>query len=195
MSSRTLCPCVFVALLAACSSDPKSAEPPEGAHIPTGLSDLTTPSDGFQVRNLGADIAPGEDVEYCEIGELPGDPSETYYVKSVELANAPFSHHFVVGAATPGSDADASFRAMNVGDKVVCNGANFEWPEDGLVGVASAQTPYFSLTFPKGVGTVLHGNERVVFDYHYVNTGTFEDLFDWVGGVMAELEAAAGART
>jgi dephospho-CoA kinase len=32
-------------------------------------------------------------------------------------------------------------------------------------------------------------------DYHYVNTGTFEDLLDWVGGVMAELEAGAGART
>ena len=31
-------------------------------------------------------------------------------------------------------------------------------------------------------------------DYHYVNTGTFEDLFDWVGGVMAELEDGAGAR-
>jgi dephospho-CoA kinase len=31
-------------------------------------------------------------------------------------------------------------------------------------------------------------------DFHYVNTGTFEDLFDWVGGVMAELEAEAGAR-
>ena len=30
-------------------------------------------------------------------------------------------------------------------------------------------------------------------DYHYVNTGTFEDLFNWVGGVMAELEAQAGA--
>jgi dephospho-CoA kinase len=31
-------------------------------------------------------------------------------------------------------------------------------------------------------------------DYHSVNTGTFEDMFDWVGGVMAELEAGAGAR-
>jgi dephospho-CoA kinase len=31
-------------------------------------------------------------------------------------------------------------------------------------------------------------------DYHYVNTGTFEDLFAWVGGVMAELEAEAGSR-
>ena len=30
-------------------------------------------------------------------------------------------------------------------------------------------------------------------DFHYVNTGTFEDLFTWVGGVMAELEAGADA--
>ncbi len=28
-------------------------------------------------------------------------------------------------------------------------------------------------------------------DYHYVNKGTFDDLFEWVGGVMAELEAEA----
>jgi dephospho-CoA kinase len=28
-------------------------------------------------------------------------------------------------------------------------------------------------------------------DYHYVNKGTFEDLFEWVGGVMAELETEA----
>ena len=30
-------------------------------------------------------------------------------------------------------------------------------------------------------------------DYHYVNTGSFEDLFGWVGGVMAQLEAEAPA--
>ena len=28
-------------------------------------------------------------------------------------------------------------------------------------------------------------------DYHYVNKGTFDDLFEWVGGVMAELETEA----
>ena len=30
-------------------------------------------------------------------------------------------------------------------------------------------------------------------DYHYVNTGSFDDLFAWVGGIMAELEAEAAA--
>jgi dephospho-CoA kinase len=32
-------------------------------------------------------------------------------------------------------------------------------------------------------------------DFHYVNTGTYEDLLAWVGGVTAELEAEARART
>jgi dephospho-CoA kinase len=31
-------------------------------------------------------------------------------------------------------------------------------------------------------------------DFHYVNTGSFEDLFEWVGGVMETLEAEAAAR-
>ena len=31
-------------------------------------------------------------------------------------------------------------------------------------------------------------------DYHYVNTGTFEDVHEWVGGVMRELEAEAATR-
>ncbi len=32
-------------------------------------------------------------------------------------------------------------------------------------------------------------------DFHYVNTGTFDDLHDWVGGVMAKLTAEASRPT
>ncbi len=32
-------------------------------------------------------------------------------------------------------------------------------------------------------------------DFHYANTGTFEDLFAWVDEVMAQLEAQADAAT
>jgi hypothetical protein len=174
-----------VALLAACSStegsghsqtpvqDSGSANGNETQHATKpskGLDDLTVPEDGFQVRNAGAEIDPGQDVEYCEIGELPGDPSETYYVHSVELANAPYSHHFVVATALPDSAAEAALQESNIGDKVVCNGANYQWPEEGLVFLGSAQTPYISRGYPKGVGTTLHGHQRVVFDYHYLNT-------------------------
>jgi dephospho-CoA kinase len=31
-------------------------------------------------------------------------------------------------------------------------------------------------------------------DYHYVNTGTFDDLHAWVGNVMADLRAEVAAR-
>jgi dephospho-CoA kinase len=31
-------------------------------------------------------------------------------------------------------------------------------------------------------------------DYHYVNTGSFDDLYEWVGGVMRQLVAEAAAR-
>ncbi len=138
--------------------------------VPDSSIDLAVPSDGFQLRSVGADIAPGQDIEYCEIGEVPGDANVTYPVQSFELANAPFSHHFVVALAEPGSDADAVLRTLNIGDRVVCDGANYQWPQTGLFLLASAQTPYVSQSFPPGVGTFLHGHQRIVFDYHYLNT-------------------------
>ncbi len=190
---RTVSLCVSAGLLVlspACTSTPErghvatphldepapgdGAAPSDAAPEPTGLDDLTVPTDGFQVRSMGADIDPGGDVEYCEIGELPGTPDETYYVGAVELANAVHSHHLVVAAALPGSASDAALRAMNIGDKVICNGTNYEFPQDGLVFVGSAQTPYIDRKFPKGVGSVLHGNQRIVFDYHYLNTSDTE---------------------
>jgi dephospho-CoA kinase len=43
---------------------------------------------------------------------------------------------------------------------------------------------------------LLPDREKVrLADYHYVNTGTFDDLYEWVGGVMRELEVEAAART
>lgn len=175
-----------LAFLFACSSNTGEAGPTKSSTKPVGpektptqvstgpsktIDDLTVPDDGFQVRNQGAEIGPGEDIEYCEIAELPGDAGETYYARSVELGNAPFSHHLVVATALPGSAAEAALQESAIGDKIVCNGANYEWPQNGLVFLGSAQTPYISRDFPKGVGTILHGHQRVVFDYHYLNTG------------------------
>jgi hypothetical protein len=61
-------------------------------------------------------------------------------------------------------------RKLKVGARFRCNGANFEWPQEGLLGLVSSQTQEHSLEFPEGVGTILHGNQRFVFDYHYLNT-------------------------
>jgi hypothetical protein len=150
----------------AVTSEPAPSDEP----LTGGLSKLTVPSNGLQLFSMGAEIAAGEDIEYCEIAELPGEDNQPYYVNSVELANAAFSHHLVVGAALPGSDADAALRMLNVGDRLPCNGANYEWPQDGLMLIGSAQTPYISVEYPEGVGILLYGKQRVVFDYHYLNT-------------------------
>jgi hypothetical protein len=173
LSLVSWCGAALALLLLACSSEP-SAEPSREhdastPDAPNGPDGLTVPKQGFQVRSVGVEIGPGQDIEYCEIAELPGDPSDTYYVNSVELANAKFSHHLVVSTATPGSPAEARLRSFKVGDHIKCNGANYEWPEEGLVGLASSQTESITLKYPAGVGVVLHGKQRAVFDYHYVN--------------------------
>jgi hypothetical protein len=49
--------------------------------------ELEAPKSGFQVRSHGAEVQPGEDVEYCEVARLPGEAADEYYVNRVELAN------------------------------------------------------------------------------------------------------------
>jgi len=164
-------PALLAVTLLGCSSS-KSAG--TGADAGTGEKylGLETPTDGFQVRDIGTRIAAGDEKEYCEVAELPGDPSDTYYVKSIELANGPRSHHLIVTAAAPGSPMDGKLRAMSIGDKVPCLSAAIAFGEDGAQGVGGIQQPYGRVDYPDGVGRVFHGGQRVVFDYHYFNSGT-----------------------
>lgn len=129
---------------------------------------LETPSDGFQVRSQGAPVEVGQDIEYCEVAELPGTPDQTYYVRSVELGNGLGSHHLIVSAATPGSRAEANLLTKNIGDKVQCLGAEQAFGQ-GFEGIDGIQQPYGRLDYPDGIGRVYHGKQRIVFDYHYLN--------------------------
>lgn len=65
---------------------------------------LRTPAEGegFQLRTTGIRIGPGEDLEYCEVLQVPGDGSETYYVQSLEVGNGEGSHHLLLDAVRPG---------------------------------------------------------------------------------------------
>lgn len=151
--------CAVIAVTA-CTDDEKAPEPYLG---------LAWPSHGFQVRSVGADILPGEDVEYCEVAELPGEPGQKYYVNAVELANAPSSHHLFLSAAAPGSRAEARLRGMKLGDRVPCFSAQTAFSEGGLESVYGIQQHYGRLNFPAGIGREFYGGQRLVFDYHYVN--------------------------
>ncbi len=166
MNTQRLGSGVALLLLAACSSsdDGKKNEPADEKYL--GLS---TPTDGFQVRNLGKDIQPGEDVEYCEVAEMPGEPDTVYYVNRLEFANGNASHHLIIDTAKPGSAAEENLRGRNVGDQVECLSSQSAFG-DGFEFTGGIQRPYGDLVFPEGVGRVYHGGQRFVFDFHYYNT-------------------------
>ena len=130
--------------------------------------DLEAPPDGqgFQLRNTGTTIRVGEDVEYCEILELPGTPDDTYYVNRFESAMTAGSHHLIVAAWEGEPDSGA------VGDIEPCFVNAFG---GSLIDVTGQQLPYHEETFPEGVGRVYHGGQKILFNYHYLNASD-EDL-------------------
>jgi hypothetical protein len=128
---------------------------------------LPEPEAGIQMRSVGELIAPGEDVEYCEVVVLPGDASTEYYVKRFEVQMTTFSHHLIVSAAVVGSDTEA---AAKPGTKKKCIGARTYGGE--LVPVTGSQQAYNSESYPDGVGRLYHGGQRLIFDYHYLNTSS-----------------------
>lgn len=112
-------------------------------------------------------MAPGTDVELCEVVQLPGDASETYYVDRLEAAMTEGSHHLIVSAVEPGSPTE---KGLDPGYRRPCITA--EQLGSDLLPVTGSQKPYREETFPPGVGRVYHGGQLVIFDYHYLNTTT-----------------------
>lgn len=135
---------------------------------------LAPPEHGFQVGSTGTTIQPGEDVEYCETVLIPGDASDTYYVKRFESQMTLGSHHLIVQAAAVGSDVEAALPGP--GEPWPCTGPMGPDGEGGagifsteLLPVTGAQHPYHEETFPDGVGRIYHGGQKLIFDYHYLN--------------------------
>jgi hypothetical protein len=125
---------------------------------------LDAPARGFQVRSIGTEISPGEDVEYCEIARLPGDASDAYHVTRFESAMTPGSHHLIVAAVPPESSA-----GLIVGERYRCIGPSLPGGTADLASVTGSQLPYYSHSFPEGVGRQFEGGQFVVFNYHYLN--------------------------
>lgn len=157
----------LLCLVAGCGSG--GAAETDSPTAPDTYLGLSTPAHGLQVRNSGATIAAGQDVEFCEVAELPGDPGQEYFVNKLELGNAAYSHHFVVGAAQPGTLAEKNLALRKVGDKEQCISSKMVFGED-LDIIEGIQLPTGEVTFPPGIAKKFHGGQRLVFDYHYFNT-------------------------
>jgi hypothetical protein len=167
--------CIFACFALAssgCSSDDAASDPPAERNVEpeeTYLG-LELPSNGLQIRSIGEEIKPGEDVEYCEVAQLPGDASEQYIVKSFEFANATGSHHLIVSAMLPGSRAEERVKELGVGNKIECFSAENAFGNEGVIGVGGTQQAYTEVVMPERVGRAYSGGQYIVFDYHYLNT-------------------------
>jgi hypothetical protein len=129
---------------------------------------MEVPGAGFQLRSSGVMIEPGEDVEYCEVVQLPGDASETIYVNRFESKTTNAAHHFTVVAVVPGSEADAS---MLHGQRTTCVGGppgNY-WD---YTAVTNSQHPSHTDVLPPGAGRKFQGGQKLIFNYHYLNAST-----------------------
>ncbi|HVU00566.1 MAG TPA: hypothetical protein VHE30_02400 [Polyangiaceae bacterium] len=168
-TKTTLALCCLPALLLslACSSS-KDDKSNTGATTEKYLG-IEMPTDGFMVKNTGRTIAAGDDAEYCEVSEIPGKPTDTYYVNRLEFGNGDHSHHLIVNAALPGGAAEAKLATMKIGDQVPCLSSQGAFG-DGFEFMGGIQRPYGDMSFPAGVGRVYHGGQRIVFDFHYYNT-------------------------
>jgi hypothetical protein len=151
-----------LALCLACGSTNDDASAPAADDYPVVLS---APAHGMQVQTAGRTIPSGADEEWCEVVELPGDPADTYFIGRTELAMAPFSHHLIVSYAPEGS---ARLAQAPLGAPVACDGAHVFG--SNLVTLAASAETYVSNQLPPGVGYVVRGGQRLVFDYHALNT-------------------------
>ena len=165
----------FAGVLAACGSggdddgvgdvDGGGTGPDAGVPDCDELLCLQPPARGFQVRSIGQVIHSGQDIEYCEAVQLPGDPSDVYYVNRLESEMSPSSHHLIVTAAEVGSPTEAAITGP--GDTRQCTSSR-EFGAD-LLPVTGNQHPFEVEQFPPGVGRVYHGGQYLIFDYHYLN--------------------------
>ncbi len=147
----------------ACSSSSDEKEPT----APVYPVDLAPPEYGMQVQTVGRTIPPGADEEWCEVVELPGDPSETYFIGRTEIAMAPFSHHLNINIAPEGSQR---LDQAALGSPIPCAGAHDFG--SGFVTLAASAKTYAEAEPPPGIGYVVHGGQRLLFDYHALNTST-----------------------
>jgi hypothetical protein len=126
---------------------------------------LAPPKHGVQLATRGREIPAGADQEWCEVVALPGDPAQTYLVGRTELAMTPFSHHIIVSMAPPDSH---TLDEVELGSPEPCLGAH-EYGTD-LTTLAGSALPYNEATLPDGIGYTLRGGQRLLFDYHALNT-------------------------
>jgi hypothetical protein len=180
-SPRFLVALAALLSLPACSSDSSSGiapgdqsddggNPEGGPSAPPECTSevcIDVPEGGFAVEARGTTIEPGQDIQYCEVVQIPGEPGEPIYVSAIDGRMTPFSHHLNAMLVAPGSAAD---QATTPGQLVECLNNGRQPFGSGLRQIFSMGTPEEQLVLPEGIGHRLEGGQKIVLNYHYFNS-------------------------
>jgi hypothetical protein len=145
-----------------CSSEDGGEQPAS----PGDVLDLAAPANGVQLRTQGTMIAASADQEWCEVVEIPGEPGKEYFIGRTEVQMTEYSHHLIINMAAEGTTA---LEDAQVGAPVPCVGAQQIFGSD-LVSLGGSVRPYSESSYPPGIGQVVRGGQKLVFNYHYLNT-------------------------
>lgn len=162
---------VLCCLALACGSNERASEATASGGGGAGPTEpaLDAPAAGFQLRTEGTTIEPGQDIELCEILEVPGEAADEYLIDRWTFAMTPYSHHLNVRAIVPGTQADAS---TQVGDRVVCDNNGGDPYGQGFTTLGGSQELLAEATYPAGVGFRLFGGQKILVNYHYLNSSS-----------------------
>jgi hypothetical protein len=157
----------LLALAVSCVSETGSeaANSGEEVRIADNLA-LTPPVDGIQIQTAGALIDAGDDVEWCEVVQLPGSPQIIYEIDEIEAVITAYAHYVLVSAAVPGSETETN---METGTRVACQRAGEVYGND-LIDLFATRERREKTRYPQGVGALLQGGQKIVVDYQYFNT-------------------------
>jgi hypothetical protein len=139
--------------------------PPSGTWDPKANLDANgfliapAPASGFQITTTQFDLNPGQEIFNCFHVATPNDA--VYPVGEWDAQMSSGSHHFILYRA--GNDTTASGTLVPIGCTSGFGGQTWLYTQG---------SPRSHLAFPDGVAMELKAHERIIFDMHYINTGT-----------------------
>ncbi len=126
---------------------------------PDGLLVAPATGAGYQIQTPTFSLAPGQEVFRCFHAQLPN--TGVFDVGEWESQMTPGSHHFILYRAD--GDTAAVSSLANSGCTVGFGGPTWLY---------TSGTPHSHLPFPDGVAMELADHQRMLFDMHYINTGS-----------------------
>ncbi|HEX4339700.1 MAG TPA: hypothetical protein VH062_27520 [Polyangiaceae bacterium] len=124
-----------------------------------GLLTAPTADVGYQIQTPTFALNPGQEVFRCFHSEMPN--TGVFDVGDWESQMTPGSHHFIL--YRDDGDTTAAGTLGMAGCTVGFGGPTWLY---------TSGTPHSHLAFPKNVAMELADHQRMLFDMHYINTGS-----------------------